>query len=486
MDNKKILRATKWAAVTEICAKLISPITSMILARLLAPEIFGIVASINMIITFADLFTDAGFQKFLIQHEFSDELEKNQYTTVAFWTNLALSIILWIIIFICKEPLAVLVGNEGLGMVLAIAALALPMTSFSSIQMALYKRSLDYKSLFYRKMLGALLPLVITVPIAYLTGSYWALVVGTLAQRFADSIILTYFSKWKPNLFYKFDHLKQMFSFTFWTLLESISIWLTSNIDIFIIGTLLSSYYLGLYKNSTYIVTQIFAIVTSATTPILFSSLCRQQDDFDSFKKTLFTYQKWVSLLVIPMGFGVFLYRDFVTTILLGEQWSEASNFIGLWALTMSISCVTRHYCSESYRAKGMPRVSTLAQLIFLCILVPTIYITAQMSFETFYIARCLLDSCFILIHFVLMSVYLKIYPWQLLNKFGPAVLGIAVMGLCAFALQMVSASVVWTVVSILICIVVYAGVLLMFPSIRKMFISVIKKKLKNSNKKAV
>lgn len=70
--NKQIKTATKWSAIAEIAAKLITPITSMVLARLLTPEAFGVVTTLTMIITFAEIFTDAGFQKYLIQHEFVD------------------------------------------------------------------------------------------------------------------------------------------------------------------------------------------------------------------------------------------------------------------------------------------------------------------------------------------------------------------------------------------------------------------------------
>ena len=82
--NKKVGQATKWSSITEIIAKLISPITNMILARLLVPEAFGVVATITMVISFAEIFTDAGFQKYIIQHEFLDDEALNNSTNVAF------------------------------------------------------------------------------------------------------------------------------------------------------------------------------------------------------------------------------------------------------------------------------------------------------------------------------------------------------------------------------------------------------------------
>ena len=76
LNSKKIINATKWSTISEILAKLIAPLTNMLLARLLSPEAFGVVASITMVVNFADLLSDSGFQKYLIQHEFENEKQK--------------------------------------------------------------------------------------------------------------------------------------------------------------------------------------------------------------------------------------------------------------------------------------------------------------------------------------------------------------------------------------------------------------------------
>ncbi|MFZ2537546.1 MAG: oligosaccharide flippase family protein, partial [Oscillospiraceae bacterium] len=162
----KVGNAAKWSSLTQITSKLISPITNMILARLLAPEVFGIVATVTMIISFAEMFTDAGFQKYLVQHEFKNEVEKSQSADVAFWTNLGISLFIWGNIIIFRNPLADAVGNNGLGHVIAIACAQVPMTSFSSIQMALYRRKFDFKALFKVQTISALIPLFVTVPLA--------------------------------------------------------------------------------------------------------------------------------------------------------------------------------------------------------------------------------------------------------------------------------------------------------------------------------
>ena len=104
--NKKVVTATKWSAITELAAKLISPISTMVLARLLTPEAFGVLVTATMVISFAEIFTDAGFQKYLIQHKFKSQEDLFQSTTVAFWSNFTLSALVWLGIICFAENIA--------------------------------------------------------------------------------------------------------------------------------------------------------------------------------------------------------------------------------------------------------------------------------------------------------------------------------------------------------------------------------------------
>ena len=90
--NDRVVSATKWSVVTEIAAKLVSPITTMVLARLLTPSDFGVLVTATMVISFSEIFTDAGFQKYLIQRKFDSDKELKDATTVAFWSNFTMSV----------------------------------------------------------------------------------------------------------------------------------------------------------------------------------------------------------------------------------------------------------------------------------------------------------------------------------------------------------------------------------------------------------
>lgn len=428
--SKQVVTATKWSTVTEIAAKLVSPISTMVLARLLTPDAFGVLVMATMVISFAEIFTDAGFQKYLIQHKFKSTDDLYRSTTVAFWSNLTLSLVIWFGIILFAEPIAILVGSEGHGDVIAVSCFCIPLAAFSSIQMALYKRNLDFKTLFLVRIIGVLIPLVVTIPLAYFTRSYWSLIIGMIALNLSNAIILTIKSPWKPKWFYSFKLLKEMFSFTVWSMIEAISIWLTGYVDIFIVGTMLNEHYLGIYRTSMSTVGQIMGLITAATTPVLFSSLSKLQDDDAGLKKMFFSFQKLVGILVIPLGVGIFLFQDLITTILLGNQWHEAAHFIGLWGLTSAVTIVLSHYCSELYRAKGKPKLSVLSQFGHLLFLIPTVLWAIRYGFDFLCDMRALVRLTGILIHAIIIYYLMKLSLWSMIKNILPSILASICMAL--------------------------------------------------------
>lgn len=475
--KNKVVSAAKWSSITEIAAKMASPITNMILARIVSPEAFGVIATITMVKSFADMFTDVGFQKFLVQHEFHEEDEKFKNANVAFWTNLGISFFLWMIIIIFREPIAASVGNPGLGYPLAVACVQLILTSFSSIQMALYRRVFDYKTLFMVRMVSVCIPFAITIPLAILGFSYWAIIIGNIFAQLSNAVLLTIKSKWKPGFFFDVGILKGMLSFSIWSLIEAVSIWLTIWIDAFIIANSLNQYYLGIYKTSTTMVNMIMSLVTASIVPVLFSALSRLQNDDEKFNKMYFNTQRLVSIFIFPLGIGVYLYSDLATSILLGSKWKEASGVIGVWALTSAITIIFGHFCSEAYRAKGRPKLSFLAQLLHLIFLVPVCIISSKYGFWALVYARSWIRMQGILVHFILMKFAIGIPALKTVKNVMPTAISAVLMGALGYFLQQISSDPLWSFVSIAICSVFYFGLLSLFPGMRKDIKSILKTK---------
>lgn len=465
----KVARATRWSALTEIVAKLVTPITSMVLARLLTPEAFGVVTTITMIITFAELFTDAGFQKYLVQHEFKDDTDRTQSTNVAFWSNFVMSLLIWGGIALFSEPLAALVGNPGLGHVVIIACAAIPLAAFSSIQMALYRRDLDFKTLFKVRVVSILVPIVVTIPLALWLRSYWALIIGHLTQNVTNAVLLTLFSRWKPRFYYSFAKLKEMLSFTVWSLIEHVSIWLTGYVDVFIVGTMLSQHYLGLYKTSSALVGQIMGLVTAAATPVLFSSLSRLQNNDAEFKQMFFKFQKLVGILVFPLGIILFCFSDLITTLLLGSQWMEASGFIGLWGLFSALNIVFSHFSSAVYRALGRPKLSVLVQWLHIVVLWPVVLVAVGYGFETLYTVRSWVRLELMAANLVVLYYVVHITLLQMVrNVFPSLVASLMAMGVAMTLRMVVVDNLSMQLVSLLSCAVAYIAILALFPKERK------------------
>lgn len=456
VNTARVIHAAKWSSLTEIAAKIIMPITNMYLARILAPEAFGVIATVTMIFSFADMFTSAGFEKYLVQYEFKDDKEKYQCANVAFWSNLGLSCALWGVIALFSNQIAGFVGNPGLGNVITVACMQLPLTSFSSIQTALYERNFSFKTLFAARIVTVSAPFAVTLPLALSGFGYWSLIYGTIVSQLCNAVILTACSKWKPKWYYSIQVLKKMLSFSIWTLAEHISIWFSIWADIFIVGGAFTAYYLGLYKTSLSMVNALLAVVTAAITPVLYSALSRFQTDDGAFKNIFYKAQKSAAYVLFPLGLGLFIYSDLATYIMLGDQWGEASFIIGIWGITTVIKIVLSDLNSECFRAKGRPKLSLLIQAIHLAFLIVALMIALGFGFEALVYVRAFIRFELVLSSLIAMEAVLHIPVKAMFRHIIKPAVFTAVAGLVALGFRQVSNHLVWNIISMLLCLLVY------------------------------
>ena len=466
MDNK-LVQSTKWSGITELLSKIITPFVNLFLARILAPEVFGVVATFTLVTTFADVFTDAGFQKYLVQHEFKDENDREQSTNVAFWTNFIFSCAVWVLIFIFRDKVASLVGSKGYGTEVAVMSLAIPMTALSSIQTALYRRDFKFKELLPIRVITCLVPLFVTLPLALALRNCWANIIGHLAKEIVFMTALTLRSTWKPKLYYSFEKLKEMLSFSMTMMADSFMIWFTSYAGTFIVSHYLDMYYLGIYKTGITTISTYMNLIYTITAPVFFSGLSRAQNNPDECKKIYYAFQRYCSLIVIPLGFGVFVYRDFVTRILLGNQWGDASLILGGIALCMSITIVTAQFNSDYFRSQGRPKVALAVQSIYAAVMVIVLLITVQKPFNVLCIARFSLNLVYSSISTIAICVLFGISAKKIGRNLIFPIIGALIMSFVGVSLQRLSGSILWTIISVFICIITYFAVILIIPASR-------------------
>jgi len=474
--TNKIIDASKWSAITELIAKLISPVLNMVLARLLAPEAFGVLATVTMVISFAEVFVESGFQKYLVQHSFADELDERRHMSVALWANMAASVLLWGIIILFDAPIAALVGSPGKGHLLIIAGVAVPLYGIIGIQGSKLRKDLDFKKLFYVRIAAALVPLVVTIPLALLGLDYWALVIGYIAGIVVNCLVLVIVKSFKPMLFFSWSMLKEMLSVGIWTMLNGVTVWLSNWFDAFLIGQYLSEYYLGLYKNSTNIIISIFTMITAAFTPVLFSSLSKLQEDQPMFKKVYLGIERLLALGLIPLGVGLLLYQNFAVDILLGSQWTEAAAIVGITSVTTALRTVFISLNGDVFRAKGYFKVPLMLQVLDLIVTLPVCYFALQRDFWTFLHVRSLMKLFLAVPEMFFLKKLCGISPLDIGKNVWPYFICSGIMSLVAIGLRTVADTFVWNVFSVVLCATVYLGSLLILPRERETVKTLLKK----------
>lgn len=465
--------AAKWSLLTEAIAKAVMPVTQLALVRILAPEAFGILATVVMISSFAEMISDAGFRNYLIQHDFQDQAGLYRAADVAFWTSLVIAIALLAVIATVRDELAAIVGNPGLGIPIAIASLSLPMSVFVSTQLALFRRAFEYKKLLPIRVLVAIIPLCVSVPLALNGFGFWSLIVGMLAAAFVNAVVITIASPWKPSFFYSLPLLRKMLSFSTWSLLEAISIWASLWAGTFIAGRVLTPHELGLYREPIIVVNSAFALVTTATTPILFAALSRLQSDRIEYRRFFLRFQFAVAIAILPIGVGAFFYRNFFTDLLFGSQWSDAALMFGSWALSTSLAIIFSHYCSEVFRSLGKPRISFLSQCIYLAVMTPVLYFAALQGYPTLVVVSSIIRLVQVAINQVLTWLIAGIGLLRVIRNLAAPILAAAVMGPVAeWSASATGDSWWWSLMGVLACAVLYALAILCFPRSRALVVA--------------
>lgn len=454
-DNKagtivdKAAGAVKWSFVAQLVNKLVSPLTQIVLAHILAPEAFGVVATITMVTTFSQTLADAGFQKYLIQHEFRDDAEKGLCSSVAFWSNLAIALAIWAAVALFREQIASFAGSPGAGGALAVACLSLPLNSFISVQTALCQRGFDFQLLFKVKLFAAFLMAAVAIPSALLGLDYWSLILGTLASDTCTAVLLMILYDWHPRMRYSFAALARMLSFSLWSLSEAVVLWAISWAGVFVIGSSMSAFYLGIYKNSVSITNNLLSVVESSVMPVFYSGISRMQSDEDELISFFYRSQRALALFLLPIACGVMLLSNLVVIVLLGTQWLEGETLISWIAITLSLRMLFCYMGNQTLRAVGKPGLITLICVVYLVFYVPFLYFCAGMPFEVFSVLVPCGYLPLIVIELVVLRSAVGLSPLTMFRGLAPIALNCVVPSIAIVLLLQLSDSIAVQIVCI-------------------------------------
>ncbi len=415
--KQKIISASKWSALTEITSKAISPLVFVVLARLLTPEDFGVVAAASLVLGFSQIFSDAGLSSTLIQ----TKEDKNKVANIVFWGNLLLTSTFYLILFFSSDWIANVFKDFRISDVLKVQSTILIINGLSATHAALFKKDLNFKKLFWVRLFTIGAPGLASIPLAYCGFGYWALVAGTLVGAVIQVPTLWFLSSWRPSLKIEISLLKKVFTFSGLVTIEGMLSWFFNWGDAAFVGAFLSTFELGLFRVGNSFVIMIFGFILSPLLPVLYSSFSSIRNDTTQLNYFFEKANKIIWLIALPTTLTLVLMRHHLEYIIFGENWSGVSEVILYMSLMIGLSwLVGSNY--DFYRAVGKPKINIAILVFSLPIYIFVYYISINNGLNTFLIGRLSLALLMIPVHALIAYKLSNFNFLNLLNQFRPTI----------------------------------------------------------------
>lgn len=337
--GKKALSGAVWKFAERIAAQGVTTVVGIILARLLAPEHYGVIAIVNIFITICNVFVVTGLGESLIQKKDADELD---FSSI-FFVNLSMSVILYIILFFSAPYITSFYGKgyETLTPIIRIMGLRLILAAVNSIQHAKISRDFAFKKYFFVTLIGTIVSGVVGITLAYLGFGVWALVAQYMTNTTIDTIMLFIFVRWFPKLQFSYKRAKKLMTYGFRLLTASLVLTITNEFEQFLISKKYSSVDLAYYsKGNTYpklLANNISTSISSAIFPLL----AKVNGDMDATRKYVSKAIQMISFVVFPLMVGMFLVAEDFVVILLTEKWLPCVPYLRLICIFYMISSMT-------------------------------------------------------------------------------------------------------------------------------------------------
>ena len=302
-------------------------VVSIVLARLLAPDDFGLIALVMAVIAIANVFVQSGLGTALIQKKDADETD---FSSV-FYASLLLAAVVYAIIFFTAPLIADFYDKQALIPVIRVLTLSLFIGVFNSIQYAYVARHMMFKKLFFRSI-GSMIPSsIIGIVMAFTGFGVWALVAQQLSNAFLSVVIMWFVVPWRPQWIFSFERLKKLFSFGWKLLFSSVIDTVYSQIQSFIIGKMFSTASLAFFDRGSHFPYIVVNNINNSIQAVMLPSLSAYQDDRPQVKKMVRRAIVTSSFLIIPMMAGLAAAAEPIVKILLGDKWLPCVPFVQIF-----------------------------------------------------------------------------------------------------------------------------------------------------------
>ena len=405
--------------------------TSMVLARLLFPEDFGLMGLATLVTQFAKRLTSFGFNLAVIQRK---ELKTEHLDTV-FTTNLLLISGVTVAIYLSADHVAGFFNNLLLTPILRVVALLFIIRGLSSINEALLIRNMKFKELAFADVLGTWITFISPIFFALADYGVWSLVWGRFLGSVTTMFILFFYSRWYPTFRFRLWAFKDVFSFGFWIFIIRYLTYFIEKLDYIFIGKFLGVAPLGFYERAYTLTDTPRGLIQSTTKKVLFSAFSQIQDDDERIARVLKKGIASVAVVIYCSFIWMYFAAPSLITILYGPQWVSSIRPVQIMCFSGVIYSLTLLFL-PIINAKSLVAKRALRQFAYLIILAIALWYGLEGGIVGIAWSVTIASSCFLILMVQLISAHLPFSMKDFLSSQKPAsvygcVQMIALLALC-------------------------------------------------------
>lgn len=312
------MKSSLWVYLSRWLSKLCGIISTLILARILTTDDFGIVATVAIVTSLFNTLSTTGSIEYLLRRKIISDQDLNTSWSI----NMIMKTFVAIGVFFCAEPAANFFNDHRIIDVLRVSSFILFISSFNNIGMIRHQKNMNFKPQFQLDVYSQIITLFIKVALAVYLQNYWAFVLAELAST-VIRLLLTYkLHTFRPK--FSLTNWQEQWSYSQWILAKGIFSNIRFKIDNIIIAKSFPAASLGIYTVAKDIATTpVGQIVTPIIQP-LYVGLAKHLNEPEVFADKLHKTMLSSLLLIFPIAFGISVLAENIVKVLLGDKWLEA------------------------------------------------------------------------------------------------------------------------------------------------------------------
>lgn len=372
---KKTTRGVGWNYLSFGLRKVLSLAIVSVLAHILSPENFGIVALATLAIDYLSVFNDLGLGAALIQQREDVETTAN----TAFTLNIVIGILLSFITFLIAPLAATFFREPTLPPILKWLGLTFLINAFGSVHKARLQRELNFRLKLLPELGNVILRGTISIGLALAGYGVWALVYGQLVGVSVATILLWVVVPWRPVLDIKISVAKKLFKYGLPVMSENALSIFGDSFDYFLIGRFFNSASLGIYTLAYRLPEMLIINTLWVMAAVIFPAFSSIQTEIKELQKSFLATIKYVQLLVTPICIGLIVAAEPIIRVVFGDQWLGSipiMRILSAYALVISIG----FHVGDVYKAIGRPDILIKTTIPIFVIRIIALWIGAQFS----------------------------------------------------------------------------------------------------------